>query len=144
MAVNLISVSGILCERILEESGPIYSAIRIVDIFGVSGGQSDVVQFTGLVFMKAMPTEEKFRVGVVLEDPDGKKQQLPDPPDNPFSFPVYEGDPTIPVGFALVLQIRIQGSKTGTFYVEVSVDGTSRIRLPFTIRLLPVAQQNAQ
>ena len=139
MAVTFISVSGLLCEKVLQEAESIFSAIRIVDVFQIpqDAPPSAVIQFTGLVLLKAMPAEEEFRIGVTLVSSSGERMQLPEPPGNPFRLPVYEQDPSIPVGFSLLLQFNVGTSKMGTNYIEVDVDGLTVTRMPFTLRRLP-------
>ena len=75
MAVTFISVSGLLCEKVLQEAESIFSAIRIVDVFQIphDAPPSALVQFTGLVLLKAMPAEEEFRVGVTLVGSSGER-----------------------------------------------------------------------
>jgi hypothetical protein len=138
MAVKFFSVSGLLCEKVLQERETIFSAIRIIDIFGVpEGTPAGIVQFSGLVLLRAMPTEEQFRVSVAIISSSGERIQLPDPPGNPFSLPVYEGDPTIPVGFSLHLEFHVGTGKMGTNYIEISVDGVPVLQMPFTLQRIP-------
>ena len=139
MALTFISVSGLLCERVLQEGDAVFSAIRIIDIFNLAHDAlpNAVVEFTGLVLLRAMPSEEQFRVGVAIVGSSGERNELPEPPGNPFKLPVYDEDPSVPVGFGLVLQFQIGASKMGTNYIDITVNGLSVVRKPFTLRRLP-------
>ena len=139
MALELISVSGLLCEKVLQEGESVFSAIRIVDIFNVAHDSppNSIVQFYGLVILKAFPTADIFNVSVAIVAPSGERRELPEPPGSPFKLPVYENDPSVPAGFSLVLQFNIVASKMGTYFIEVAVDGVAVTRMPFTLRQLP-------
>lgn len=139
MAIDWISASGVLCEKVLREPDAIFSAIRMVDIFNLAHDASPdtVVHFFGLITLKALPSQETFRIGVSLVGSSGESTRLPDPPENPYRLPVYEGDLSIPAGFSLAIEFRIGAAKMGTTYVEVDVDGVRMIRIPFTLRRLP-------
>ncbi len=139
MAPEWISVSGLLCEKVLQEGESVFSAIRLVDIFNIAHDSppDPIVQFYGLVILKALPTAETFSVGIAIVAPSGDRRELPAPPGNPFKLPVYENDPTIPAGFSLNLLFNIIASKMGTYFIEVAVDGVAVIRMPFTLRKLP-------
>jgi len=139
MAVEFISISGVLCEKVLQEQA-VFSAIRIVDVFGIPHDAlpaTTAVQFEALIYVRGFPSAETFNVGFTVEGASGERQEVPRPPGNPFRFDVFEGDPTIPVGLGIIVNLTIGASKIGTNYLDVEVDGILRLRLPFTLRRIP-------
>jgi hypothetical protein len=143
MAVTFPFVTALLCEKVLTEPGGVHSAIRIVDIFQIAADAppETVVQFFALISLKTVPVPDaKVRVRVSLVGPSGKREQLPDPPDQPYGLPLFEGDKSIPSGLSMVFQINVKPTNFGTGYVEIEVDGQLAVRIPFTIRKLPPLQ----
>jgi hypothetical protein len=146
MAVNFEFVSAFLCERVLTEASGVSSAIRIVDIFYVPENPPENfrVQFFVMLLLKTMPVpkETKIQISVTLIRPTGQREQLPDPPDQPYLISIFENDPSIPSGFNLNIGLALKGDELGTFLLEFNVDGTPVTRVPFTLRRVPSQQQS--
>ena len=145
MPINLLSLSGLVCERVLQERDGVFSAIRIVEIFNVPEGihEDATIQFYVLAILRATEaTSEEFRIGVTLIRSSGERDRMPDPPNQPYRMPApIEGAPEAPPGLTIVIQMNVKPKNMGTAFVEIDVDGTI-IRIPFTLRRPPVAEQN--
>lgn len=144
MPIDLISVSAIVCDKILTEKDDAVSAIRIVDVFLIpesihkSSGEHPAygVQFYILLVIKAKDVG-KMRVVLRLQSPSGEERplrsSLPEEVTLTSKFP----NSGIPVGHTLTLQVNLEAKPLGTYYVRVEIDGKERIRVPFTLRLDP-------
>jgi len=72
-----------------------------------------------------------------MTGPSGKRERLPDPPENPFKTTPFGGDSSIPNGLTIIIQLTITVEKTGTAYLDIEVDDVPAITVPFTILRLP-------
>src|ERR1041385_470220 len=94
MAVKFTLVSAFLCERVLQEKDNVFSAIRIVDIFQIpeNATEETVVRFVAVVLLKALPSDESFRIGVTLVRVAGDREKLKDPSGQQYKLTPFEGD----------------------------------------------------
>ena|SRR5208283_332642 len=140
MAVHFEFVSALICERILREADGVTSAIRIVDVFPISN-EAKSIEFFVVVSLKAVPVPEgdEFRITLALVNPLGERGPLPEPPGQPFKLMKPFDDPSVPGGVAFGLHLEIVPKHTGTYYVEINLDGEIITRVPFTVRRLAAA-----
>ena len=143
MPVQFQLVSGFLCERMLIERDGVQTAIRLVDIFFVREipGRVPIVQFFAVVMLKGLPQEQGFVVSFSMIKPAGKKDQLPKLPNQPSKLEMFENDPSVPTGVTIVVEINLEPAELGTYYLAVEVDGGEVLRIPFTLRKKPLADQ---
>src|ERR1700691_5722223 len=130
MAVKFKFVNAILCERVLREADGINSAIRIADIFQIphGGPEKPIIQFYALLSVRTVPAPDvNFRVSLFMTGPSGKRERLPDPPENPFKTTPFGGDSSIPNGLTIIIQLTITVEKTGTAYLDIEVDDVPAI-----------------
>jgi hypothetical protein len=129
----MVQVSGLYCERVLNERDGTYSAIRIVDQFTVEERpeyQFDkaeyipvpVVGFLSIRSDQSIP--ESFRLTFKVSDPAGNESQKD-------SFPLQTLPP--PAGTSLIIKLVLNGKKIGIWWTEVIIDGTTVLRLPVEI-----------
>jgi hypothetical protein len=140
MAVHFEFVNAFICDRLLTEKDNVNSAIRIVDIFFVPEGTPEdaVVQFYAVVLLKTLsPTEDDISVKVTLIGSTGRRDQLPDPPEQPYRLNIPFGDPSIPSGITFAMQCNVRPKTMGTAFLEVEVNGIVVAKIPFTLRRPP-------
>ncbi|MBK7927900.1 MAG: hypothetical protein IPJ98_10535 [Bryobacterales bacterium] len=148
MALDLISVSALVCERFLAEEDHVFSAIRIVDIFYVpmpppSQAQDLPVQIIPvyvLIFIKAWNAGEVgFRLR--LKKPSGEEKVF-DAPQVPQRIEISprHPEPGLPLGASIGLTIHVRSSDLGTHVLLIEVDGKTEAKVPFTL----LAQQSKQ
>lgn len=120
----------------MMEADGISSAIRMVDIFYVPENfpDSGVINFFIYAAVKtkvpAASTTVQFKATAI--DPEGKRSKLQDP--KPLDVVVFNDDPSVPTGSALILNANIHPKKMGTHYVEVEANGELIGTVPFTLR----------
>jgi len=78
MPFTPLSVAVLVCEKVLQESQSILSAIRIVDVFFVSqdAPEGSVIPVEVIFVAKAYFTDETYRVSLQHEQPDGTVEDL--------------------------------------------------------------------
>ena len=88
-----------------------------------------------------MPAREaEYRVRADFVNPSGARA------DTGLAFApqkavVFDNDPSIPTGITIVFQMAVKPTGLGVCFIEISVDGRLELRLPFTLKRVPAAQQ---
>lgn len=139
----LISVSAILCEKVLHEADSVTSAIRIVDIFSVPEQPIAVakdllpwVQFYALVAIRVEPGHDKeHELEIKILNTAGELNALGPPTHiNKMVSPL---GPDIPGGVTINIQVNIAVKRFGTCFLCVYLDGEEVTRTPFTLLRIP-------
>jgi hypothetical protein len=134
MPKGLISVSALLCERVLTETDKVMSAIRIVDILFVPPKSQDEYKpvLANLLLIARFEPDgaEEHTVEVRLLRPDGELQSFGDPRIVSLEPSPYPGTP---IGINLVAQMWVTPHQTGIHYIVAYVDGEEVTRVPYSI-----------
>ncbi|HUI77543.1 MAG TPA: hypothetical protein VLY24_06490 [Bryobacteraceae bacterium] len=133
----LISANVFLCERILNETDGVVSAIRIVDLFYVTDlpseappGAMPIVQAWGLVILKShVGYQGSHTVEIKLINVRGESQSLG--PEQKVQFVAKH--PDVAGGVTLSVQLNIGVKNLGTCYLCAVLDGEEIARAPFTL-----------
>lgn len=131
----LISVSVLICERVLQEKDNVLSAIRIVDLFTVSPPPDPnalgAIQATALILLKAeVGYEGEHNLEVKLVNTVGEWSTLHGPQSETFK----SSELTAPSGVAFGVQFALGVKRFGTCYLCVFLDGTEIARAPITLK----------
>ncbi len=132
---GVVSVSALICEKILHEEDSALSAIRIVDVFYFRVAaelpiEKQAVLLHVLVHF-AMDREDKAEHAVRLElvRPDGETTDLGQPYKGLFPSRIKEA----PSGFTLDVQLGVIPRISGTHHVSIFFDGVLVTKAPFTL-----------
>jgi hypothetical protein len=142
----LISISVILCEKVLHEADGVNSAIRIVDVFYVgtkpAGAPEEalpLVQVYALVSLRVTPghNQEHEFVFKLLNTVDefttlGTLTRV-----NMLS-PLGE---TVPGGLTTYVQVNLAVKRFGTCFLCVYLDGEEVTRIPITLLPAPKSSE---
>jgi hypothetical protein len=141
----LISISAILCEKVLHEADGVNSAIRIVDVFYVGAKPVDApeevfpfVQAYALVSLRAAPGHNQEHEFVFkLLNTVGELTTLGAPMRVNMLSTLGA---TVPGGLTASIQVNIAVKRFGTCFLCVYLDGEEVTRIPIT--LLPAPAPN--
>jgi hypothetical protein len=121
--------AAFLCEKILQEANGTISAIRIADkigytISGMPPGFSPTTQISGLLLLKSGPVIGDHLIKVVVEYPDGKRQDA-------FRQSVnFKGQDH---GQAVIMNIALGIGTDGLYWFDVLFDDEVLTRIPITL-----------
>jgi len=139
---DIISVSLFLCERTLQESNGILSAIRILDIFWVPGVPAEasnekekvpVIKMFGCALIKGKPGRHDHSIEFRVQNEGSDKF---DNIGSPVILPVAQIPPGLekfPAGGSINIELHVAVKTYGTSYLCLFLDGEEATRTPFTI-----------
>ncbi len=138
---NVISVTVLLCERVLNEKDGVLSVIRLVDTFEIDQehlppeGQRPPILMHVLILAKFLPSQGGTTHAVQLKivRPDGQVTDVGAVTSG--STPSGKGDAS--VGVNVIVPLGVIPNQFGMHYVECVLDGQTVARMPFTLRLVP-------
>jgi hypothetical protein len=123
------------CDRVLHEKDDVVSLIRIVDRMNIQGPLDEMppgyVRVIAALGFKRGDASGKYRVSLVMRDPDGKKAQEAKAEIN------FDGDPELKeAGNFVEAAIGMAVSKPGLYVGEVRLNGKLYTKMPLRIRYL--------
>jgi hypothetical protein len=136
MPKSLISITAIICEKILVERDRVLSAIRIVDLFFVdmaTGVPPEKVAalLSLLVSTKFSEADDQLHsIEIKLLRPDGEIQTLVEPHVPPIDRSRYPG---VPTGFNLHAEVAVSARQLGLHAFIIYIDGEEAVRTTFTL-----------
>ena len=142
---SLISLSLLICERVLTEADAVMSAVRIVDVFFVTRipelpPEKQAVPMQALLVCKFRHGDkEKHTMQLQLERPDRTIQTIGDVVKDVVGSSRF---PEAPGGFNIAVQAGIIPKQLGTHYIVVLLDGVEVAREPFTLLERKLAATN--
>ena len=134
-------LAAFLCERVLNETDGVQSAIRIVDRFThsvvVDTHNVPMEPFnhpiTFFLLLKAGVASGSYNLRITLVKPSG------DSPE-PFQQPIYfEGDEDRGVALSLGMVLRLE--MPGIHWFDVHLDDVRLTRVPFRVIYMPQVKQ---
>ena len=132
---SLLSISGFLCEKLLQERDNVLSAIRIVEVFYVSQDTSISPElrsprmFVYVAGKIAIGDEAEHLVDVYLERPNGDRKLLGETTKGVFK----SGLPNFPGGFVIAMHVGVLPTHMGLHHIHVLFDGEQVLRIPFIL-----------
>jgi len=136
--MKILSVSALVCERLLQEEDRVPSAIRLADIFQLPTyspplpSALQVIDVSLLVVIKATETDESnHRVLVTMTRPDGEVTEM-------FShegvrFANFTPFAETPSGVSLGLRFHISAKILGVHFFKIFLNGELIATTAFTI-----------
>jgi hypothetical protein len=138
-------IAAFLCEKVLQETDKVLSAIRIIDIFTVPPRPKELspeiqptIQMTMLaMFRSEEPSSHSLTFDVV--SPSGKVNHV----GNPVAINIVGQEH----GANVVIQFPVNIGEAGSYWIDLLLDGDRVTRVPFAIQLssqpstLPIQQQ---
>lgn len=129
--------AALLCEKVLEETGGVKSAIRIIDRImhaPIVQDSSEAMkpfdyQLVMLIKVKAGRARGNFLMEVRLGKPSGEMA----PPMRQTLM--FEGDDDH--GVDVVVNMRIRFDQIGIYWFHVSLDGVKLTQIPFRVSYMP-------
>lgn len=136
MPKGLLSISTLICERVLREAeSDLMSAIRIVDVFFAPELPSDdrpvAVHFSILIIGRVEPDIVEHTIELKLKSPDGTIHSMGQGPQRIAFGPTKI--PGSPAGFNVVVEIGITAKTLGMYRLLVYVDGEEVSANPFSL-----------
>lgn len=140
-----MSISIVVCEKVLKEQDNVTSAVRIVDTFYVdkvpSEGESILINAATLVIIKS---DASFKVDHhVLLKLIGPDDRASEKGPYPFLASQSAGQSGFS-GLTITGELQLQVNKLGVFYVVVEVDGIAVSKSPLNVTLRPSASSSPQ
>jgi hypothetical protein len=130
-------ITALLCEKVLQEGDGVTSAIRIVDVFQIPSDKlgEAIIQFCLVASLRTVPVkEQQLHVALFLVGPSGKRERIKELPEGPYPVVPFVGDPSVPGGLNLAIQLNIKPLKFGTGFIEIEVENEVVARVPFTVQ----------
>jgi hypothetical protein len=133
-SASLLSISGFLCEKVLSEPDHVLSAIRIVEVFGITVVPDIPLEKQGpamvAVVIGKLADDLEHSVDLHLVRPNGEATNLTEKPFRQ-KFPAII--PGFPAGFNVAFQFGVIPKQMGLHYVRVLFDGIEVYRIPFIL-----------
>lgn len=142
MPAQPIYSSLVLCEKVLQESDGVVSAVRIVDIFYVSQTGIEVPpehravlmqMFFQAKFPATAAVGEEHAVELILERPNGESGNVATSDAVRLVPSKVDG----PKGISVVARFGVIPRQMGTHYLVILLDGKEVQRAPFTLAEAP-------
>lgn len=131
--------AAMLCEKVLEEKNGSLSIIHVADRLGyraislppgmeVPANTRPLAELSGLISLKSGPLQGDFKLTLVVERPDGKRNEA-------FSHSVkLTGNDQ---GQNIILNLAIAIELDGLYWFDVIFDGDLLTRIPLTVAREP-------
>src|ERR1035437_9698820 len=134
----LLSITALVCERVLLEADGVASAIRVVYVFYISPPPSlapdtlQIIQAYALVILKSVPGyagEHALRVRLI--NTVGESSTIAE--DSHAEFAAKPGFEELPHSINVVVQLNIGVKRFGICYICLDIDGEEVARTPLTL-----------
>lgn len=140
LPAHVISVTIILCERVLNEKDGVLSVVRIVDTYEIAKeglppeGERGPIMMHILIMVKLVPSQGETNHSIQLRiiRPNGEIADI----GAPTSAVTPPGQSDASVGLNVIVPLGVIPKRMGLHYVECLLDGQAAARMPFTLRLV--------
>jgi hypothetical protein len=130
-----LSVTAVICEKVLHEKDGVMSAIRIVDVFTYTlkpelPTEDQGVKMVLLLGFK-LPSGDTSEHSIALEllKPNGDRTAI----EQPLKGVATSTFPDTPKGYNVIANLSVAPVQKGTHYFIVRFDGEELLWVPFTL-----------